>query len=79
MYKARSNQKKLTLIYLRVRNKYEFFTKSTGLVVKESNWDKWTMSVIGSNLDADSINSQLDGLKHKILQITNELNIIHVL
>ena len=33
------------------------------------------MSVRGNNPDVDSINSQLEGLKHKILQITNELTI----
>lgn len=75
LYKARSNQKNLTPIYLRVRNNYEFFTKSTGLVAKESNWDKKIMRVRGTNPEAESINSQLDGLKHKILQITNELTI----
>lgn len=75
LYKARSNKKKLTPIYFRVRNNYAFFTKSTGLHVRESNWDKKTMRVRGTNPEADSINSQLDGLKHKILQISNELTI----
>ncbi len=75
LYRARIDSKKQMPIYLRVRNRYEFFTKSTGLTVKESLWDKKTNRVRGNNPEADSINSQLDGLKHKILQIVNELTI----
>lgn len=75
LYRARINIKKQMPIYLRVRNNNENFSKSTGLYVKEANWDKKTKRVKGNNPEADSINSQLDGLRMKILKITNEFTI----
>ena len=65
LFRAKINSKKMMPVYLRVRNNNEFFTKSTGLYVKEVNWDKKTMRVRGNNADANSVNSQLDGIKCK--------------
>ena len=75
LYRARVNSKKQMPIYLRVRNNNENFSKSTGLFIKEANWDKKIKRVKGSNPEAYSINSQLDGIKLKILQIVNEFNL----
>ncbi len=76
LYKTRTDKtSKLCPIYLRVRNKNSFFTKSTGLSVRESDWDKKLKRVKGKSAEAESINSQLDGLRHKIMQITNQLTI----
>lgn len=75
LYRKRLNGKKQIPIYIRVRNNYEFFTKSTGLTIKESLWDKKTNRVKGNSPEADSINSQLNGIRYKVLQIVNELNI----
>ena len=76
LYKTRTdNTSKLCPIYLRVRNNNSFFTKSTGLSVRESDWDKKLKRVKGKSAEAESINSQLDGLRHKIMQITNQLTI----
>ncbi|MDF1576521.1 MAG: site-specific integrase [Bacteroidales bacterium] len=76
LYKTRTDKiSKLCPIYLRVRNNNSFFTKSTGLSVRESDWDKKLKRVKGKSAEAESINSQLDGLRHKIMQITNQLTI----
>ena len=62
-------------IYARVWNAYEYFNKSTGLFVKIPDWDKKIMHVRGMSEDAESINSQLDGLRHKVIRIVNQLTI----
>ena len=76
LYRAKKNQKNLVPIYLRVRNNYSYFTKSTGLMVKPSDWDKKTMRLRGESDEATSINSTLDGLRFKIIKIINQLTII---
>lgn len=75
LYKAKKNQKNLTPVYLRVRSNYSYFTRSTGLLVKSAEWDKKTMQVRGASDEAISINSQLQGIRHKIIQIVNQLTI----
>jgi integrase len=71
--------KKTTLkqvpIYLRVWYNYDHFTKTTGLTTKTSEWDKKSMKVRGNSDEASSINSQLDGIRVKIIQIINQLTI----
>lgn len=75
LYKAKKNQKNLVPIYLRVRNNYSYFTRSTGLFVKSQDWDKKAMRVRGMNEESISINSRLDGLRYKVIQIINQLTI----
>lgn len=75
LYKAKINQHKLAPIYLRVRNDYKYFTKSTGHMVKVSNWDKKQMRVKASG-ESEIINSQLDSLQHKVVNIINQLTIL---
>lgn len=74
LYKAKKNQQKLAPVYLRVRNDYKYFTKSTGHMVKESQWDKKLMRLKGG-AEAEIINSQLDSLQHKVVNIINQLTI----
>ncbi len=74
LYKAKSRNSKLSPIYLRVRYDYDYFTKSTGLTVKESLWDKKSMRVKGGG-EAEITNSQLDTLQHKIVNMINQLTI----
>jgi integrase len=62
-------------IYLRVWYNYNHFTKTTGLSTKTSEWDKRAMKVRGNSDEASTINSQLDGIRVKILQIINQLTI----
>lgn len=45
LYKAKKNSSKQIPIYLRVKLNYEYFTKATGLWVKEVDWDKKTTRV----------------------------------
>ena len=70
--KAKSRKNKLSPIYLRVRYDYEYFVRSTGITVKESQWNKRLMRVKGGR-DAESINSELDSLKHRIIVDINQL------
>lgn len=74
LYKAKSKKRKLSPIYLRVRYDYDYFTKSTGLTVKASLWDKRLMRVKGGS-EAEITNSQLDTLQHKIVNMINQLTI----
>lgn len=62
-------------IYLRVWYNYNHFTKTTGLSTKTSDWDKKAMKVRGNSDEASTINSQLDGIRVKIIQIINQLTI----
>lgn len=75
LYTAKKNQKKLTPIYMRVWNNYEYFNKSTGLFVKHSDWDKKTMRVKGISQEAASLNAQMEAIRHNVIQITNQLTI----
>jgi len=51
--KTRKNSSKLVPVYLRVKYNYDFFTKSTGLLIKEVDWDKKAMRVKGNTHDAN--------------------------
>jgi integrase/recombinase XerD len=73
LFASKTNAKNLIPIYIRVRNNYKFFSKSTGLAVKRTDWDQKANRVRGNSQQATAINSQLDSLKFKILQIVNEL------
>ncbi len=75
LYKAKKNQKNLVPIYLRVWNNYDYFTRSTGLFAKQADWEKKTQRIKGTTPDAASINSQLEGLRHKVIDIINQLTI----
>jgi len=46
--KTKKNAKKLVPIYIRVKHNYNFFTKSTGLLIKEADWDKKAMRINGT-------------------------------
>jgi integrase len=72
---SKKSSKNQTPVYLRVWYDYEYFTKATGLNVKPNDWDKKTMRVKGSSEAAISANHQLDALKIKVIQITNQLTI----
>lgn len=71
--KAKKNQKNLVPIYLRVTFNYDYFIRSTGLMVKESDWDKRSMRARGLSTEATIINSRLEGLKIKVHQIISQL------
>jgi hypothetical protein len=73
LYTAKKNKQNLTPIYLRVWSNYKFFTRSTGLFIKKSLWDKKAMRAKGVSAEATSINSQLDGLYVKIMNKINQL------
>lgn len=74
--KTKKNAKNLVPVYLRVSYDYANFTKATGIWVRLQDWDKQQMRVRGNSLEADSINTQLEGMKIKVLQITNQLSIL---
>ncbi len=61
--------KDLIPIYMRVWNHYEYFNKSIGLFVKQADWDKKGMKVRGTGANTKLTNSQLEGLKHKVILI----------
>lgn len=62
-------------IYLRVWYNYDHFTKTTGLAIKQSEWDKKGMRVKGNTDEVNTINSQLDAIKLRSLQIVNQLSL----
>ncbi|MGD0583555.1 MAG: site-specific integrase [Bacteroidales bacterium] len=66
---------KMIPIYLRVWYNYEFFTKTTGITVKLSDWDKKAMRIKGNNETANTTNNQMDALRVKVLQIINQLSV----
>ncbi len=74
--KTKKNAKNLVPVYLRVSYDYANFTKATGIWVRLQDWDKQQMRVRGNSLEADSINTQLEGMKIKVLQITNQLSLL---
>lgn len=75
--KTKKDSSKRVSIYLRVKYNYEFFTKSTGLKVKEVDWDKKLMRVKGTSDDASMINSTLDSMKIKVHQIITQLTVLN--
>ncbi|MFN3557626.1 MAG: site-specific integrase [Bacteroidales bacterium] len=74
--KAKTNLKKSAPVYIRVWYNYEYFTKSTGIVVRPNDWDKKSMRVKGANSEVHTSNAQLDALKVKVLQIVNKLSLM---
>lgn len=74
--KSKKNQKNLVPIYVRVTFNYDYFTRSTGLSVKESDWDKKGMKVRGISHDAGIINTKLDSLKMSVHQIINQFTVL---
>lgn len=73
--KAKRNSKKQVPVYLRVMFNYEYFTKSTGIMIKEVDWDKKGMRIKGNSNDAN-INNKMEGINMKIHQIINQLTIL---
>ncbi|MEA1887988.1 MAG: phage integrase SAM-like domain-containing protein [Bacteroidota bacterium] len=74
--KTKKNSSKLVPVYLRVKYNYDFFTKSTGLLIKEVDWDKKAMRVKGNTHDANIANNKLEGIKIKVHQIISQLTVL---
>ncbi|MBW1612886.1 MAG: site-specific integrase [Deltaproteobacteria bacterium] len=74
--KTKKNASKLVPVYLRVKYNYDFFTKSTGVLIKEADWDKKAMRVKGNTHDANIANNKLEGIKIKIHQIISQLTVL---
>lgn len=74
--KTKKNSQNLVPIYLRVWYDYAHFSKATGISVRVQEWDKKIMRVRGASLEVDSINTQLESMKIKVLQITNQLSLL---
>lgn len=74
--KSKKNQKNLVPIYIRITYNYDYFVRSTGLSVKESNWDKRGMKVKGTSDDVAIINSKLNALKIRVHQIISQLTVL---
>ena len=74
--KSKKNAKNLAPVYLRVWYDYAHFSKATGISVRVQDWEKKIMRVRGNTLEVDSINTQLESLKIKVLQITNQLSLL---
>ena len=74
--KSKKNSKNLAPVYLRVWFDYAHFSKATGISVRVQDWEKKIMRVRGNTLEVDSINTQLESLKIKVLQITNQLSLL---
>lgn len=71
---TKKNSQNQVPIYLRVWFDYKHFTKTTGLTVKITDWDKRAMRIRGVSDAVNSINNQLDAIKFKIFQITSQLS-----
>jgi len=74
--KTKKNAAKQVPIYLRVVYNYDFFTKSTGLMIKESEWDKKAHRVKGNSNDAIIANNKLEGIRIKVHQIISQLTVL---
>lgn len=59
---AKKNSQNLVPVYLRVWYNYEHFTKTTGLYVKVSDWDKKAQRIKGNTEVVNTTNNQLDCL-----------------
>ena len=73
--KTKKNSLNLVPVYLRVWYDYAHFSKATGIWVRLQDWDKKVMRLKGASLDVDTTNTQLDNLKIKVLQISNQLSL----
>jgi integrase/recombinase XerD len=74
--KSKKNQKNLVPIYVRVKFNYDYFTRSTGLFTKESDWDKKAMKVKGISSDATITNTKLESLRMSVHQIINQFTVL---
>lgn len=72
---TKKNSLNLVPIYVRVSFNYEHFTKTTGLIIKSTDWDKKAMRVKGMGSDVNVVNNKLDGIRLNILKIINQLTI----
>jgi integrase len=75
--RTKKDASKRVPIYLRVLYNYEFFTKSTGLKIKESVWDQKAMRVRGSSNEVNIINSKLESTMIKVHQIITQLTVLN--
>jgi len=75
--KTKKDSSNRVSIYLRVMYNYEFFTKSTGLKIKESDWDKRAMRVRGNTNEVQMINSKMESMMIKIHQIITQLTVLN--
>jgi integrase len=71
---AKKNSHNLVPVYLRVWYNYEHFTKTTGVSVRVTDWDKRGQRVKGNTEAVNTTNNQLDTIKVKIFQIINQLS-----
>jgi hypothetical protein len=76
--KTKKNSSKLVPFYLRVKYNYDFFTKSTGLLIKEVDLDKKSIRVKGNTQDANIANNKLEGIKIKVRQIIGQLTVLGI-
>lgn len=72
---AKKNAQNQTPIYVRVWYNYEHFTKSTGLSIKLSDWDKKAQRIKGNTEAVNTQNNQLDAIKVRIFQIISQLTV----
>jgi integrase len=73
--KTKKNSLNLVPVYLRVWYDYTHFSKATGIWVRLQDWDKKVMRLKGASLEVDTTNTQLENLKIKVLQISNQLSL----
>lgn len=73
--KTKINSLNLVPVYLRVWYDYAHFSKATGIRVRLQDWDKKLMRLKGNSLEVDTTNAELDNIKIKVLQISNQLNL----
>ena len=71
--RSKKNAKGLVPIYLRVTYNLLRLHKSTGFYIKAESWDVKNQRVKGSTLEIHAMNSQLDTMKVKVLQVVNQL------
>jgi hypothetical protein len=71
--KTKKNSQNLVPVYLRVWCDYKHFSKATGIWVRLQDWDKKIMRLKGASLEVNTTNTQLDTIKIKVLQISNQL------
>ncbi len=74
--KTKKNSSKLVPIYLRVKHNYKFFTKSTGLLIKETDWDKKAMRIRGNSSGVNISNDKLEGIRIRVHQIISQLTVL---
>jgi integrase len=71
--KTKKNSQNLVPVYLRVWYDYSHFSKATGIWVRLQDWEKKVMRLKGASLEVNTTNTQLDTIKIKVMQISNQL------